>query len=315
MLLNKRVLFVSLALLAFLAFGCSTTDGEANNQSDNGDGQTDDGDGQSGDVGAELLLTEFDEPSLDPFYFSYNSDNRITQMQQGQFAVNYEYLSDGRREQVYTTASHYSHQVSYEYENDEMSKIVYMEDWNFRDSTDWDYTFTSTDSADLIYSLYPVDGTDPMIISYSADFVLDAQGQLTSFQLTNTDTEEETTYTFEYSSNNLTKVVDNNSNTWEIEYDNKKSFLTYHSDFARDFIQSGGLTFYHLDYDLYQLLRKTPMVNAHMNSNNPTSVKYNGKVITTFQYEYNNSDYPFEVWVAHETISPFRITMEYTAAN
>ncbi len=142
----------------------------------------------------------------------------------------------------------------------------------------------------------------------------DSEGRLTYILFENPDATVISDFSFEYTNGNITKIVDGGGDIWEFMYDDKNSFHTFYSgstigaddfygpNFDSDFM---GLT--HLDFTLINRIRKIPYLAAHINQNNPVMYMLNGTVYRTFDYLYNESDYPTTLITSDE-----EITLEYT---
>jgi Fibronectin type III domain len=126
----------------------------------------------------------------------------------------------------------------------------------------------------------------------------DVQNRLIQHTKINTTANTETTYFFEYENENLTKISDGEGNIWEIVYDDYTSFITFYSGYRGGRAFSGGVAAgfsYTYDNNLHDDLRNMPDFWNYRNKNNPVEIRKNGAVLGTFQYEYNELEYPIEM--------------------
>ena len=134
------------------------------------------------------------------------------------------------------------------------------------------------------------------VATYNVSISKNSNGDTTNLIILNTDSNIETTFSFEYENNNLIKIIDSENNLFEISYDNSNNFHTYPSGYSNGWAGvSDFASLQLLDAPLIYKLRKFPTLFNHINANNPVQYKKNGSIYRSFDYEYNLNNYPTKI--------------------
>ncbi|HLW31034.1 MAG TPA: hypothetical protein VKX40_02150 [Aequorivita sp.] len=158
--------------------------------------------------------------------------------------------------------------------------------YDFESNTNYVYTHETSVDYDLI------------TYNYSVNLILNDEGNIVKYEKLDLDSSQLDTATFEYTNGNMTYIKSRTNASWEITYDDNMSFHTYASGFPRIDFRNGakydvaGLL-YHKDLHFETL--DFPQFYRFLNKNNPLEYKVNGEVITTFEYEYNEDNYPISI--------------------
>jgi hypothetical protein len=159
-----------------------------------------------------------------------------------------------------------------------------------------EFSFPSNQTSYIKTVSYVVNGTITELGQFEIQGNFNNEGQLSSLESLDLNTLEVKVFNFEYLDGNLVKIIDSNSDVWEILYDNKKTFHTYRSGCSDSYLSGSdvaGLIF--LDEDLRDDLRHIPFLFDSNNINNPIEYKKNGITYRSFNYDYNGSDYPIKI--------------------
>lgn len=138
---------------------------------------------------------------------------------------------------------------------------------------------------------------------------MDNEGRVLKFTRTNLETSHIDRVYFEYRNGNLTKIT-NGSNVLEITFDNANNWHTYRSAFLPYFYNHSARDLAGLIHfpNMVRWLNQIPQFYAFVNKNNPLEYKLNGEVFTSFQYEYNSSNYPSKITIPQNNVT---IDLEY----
>ena len=180
-------------------------------------------------------------------------------------------------------------------------------DYDFQFDALLNYTYTNISKV--------FTGGPPEIVTNNYSVVLEknSDGNITKYTRTNTDTSQNDVVEFEYTDKNLTKIT-KGGDVLEISYDTSNNWHTYRSGFMPDVYNYtandvGGFIYYP---NLIRWLNQIPQFYNFKNVNNPTEYKVNGNVVTSFQYEYNTSNYPNKITIPQRNVI---IDLEYEVAE
>ena len=241
----------------------------------------------------QILLKEYGYPNGRPLVIEYNEDGQIARKYiYSDFDTRYTY-TDGK-----ISTEKYYHPTSglidalYTYDATQRLTHLIIKEAGSRFNYTCTYDFQS--NTNYTYSLRrPID-YKVFIDNYSVNIILNDEGNIVQYEELNLDTLELLTTTFEYTNGNLTKMIKNNGDILEISYDDKMSFHTYESGYPSLVtlisMEDGAGQIYNRDLliETYNI----PQFYRYLNKNNPLEYKLNGEVKTTFEYEYNEDDYP-----------------------
>ncbi len=204
-----------------------------------------------------------------------------------------------------------SAQLTYEYSGTTLSGLTIHEtaedataDYEFQFNSPLNYNYTI-----ISENLYG----GPHISNYTVDLEMDNEGKVLKFTRTNLETSHIDRVYFEYINGNLTKIA-NGSNVLEITFDNANNWHTYRSGFlpyfyGHDARDLGGLIYFP---NMVRWLNQIPQFYDFVNKNNALEYKFNGEVFTTFQYEYNQYNYPSKITIPQQNDT---IVLEYEAVE
>lgn len=265
-----------------------------------------------GTVQATIVFTTAELTNLQLKKYIYSSSNSLKIIYNEDNQVNIKYLFESL-ETTYAydngqiISEDYHHPVrgrldaDYNYNaNQELVQLTTVESYshgytsctfNFESKTNYAYT-------QIVFS-QGGNGGNTQTFNYSIILTLNMDGNIVKYESRNIDTSELKTTTFEYTNDNITKLVTPEGKVLEIIYDNKKSFHTYKSRYPRGFhsandeiIDVAGFIYIDNIIDIYLATRYIPQFYDHLNKNNPLEYKLDGQVKTTFEYEYNENNYP-----------------------
>ena len=254
-----------------------------------------------------LRLKQYHYRNGQKLNIEYNDDHQITRKYiYEDLDTRYLYNSDGN-----IISEDFEHSVTgrlyanYTYNaNQELVQLITKEgyvfgykkcNYNFDSSTNYTYTRIVFD-----------DIQNTTTYNYSVILSLNEDGNIVRYDRLNVDTTELETTFFEYTNGNVTKMITPDGKVLEILYDNKRSFHTYKSRFPKS---SGSLYgeisdvasfIYTEDINIHFATSEIPKFYHYVNKNNPLEYKLNGQVKTTFEYEYNENDYPSNLKVNFE---------------
>ncbi|MAO47652.1 fibronectin type III domain-containing protein [Winogradskyella sp.] len=241
------------------------------------------------------LLTYRGDPSPYGYInidYTYNQNNQIL-----------------KEESYYRDAFGKTGRLDYIYTNDILTGLSIYErvedvtnDLQFQFDSEIAYTYVSTTRVD--YNEY--------INYYQVQLEINNDNNITKYTRTNTETMHVDVVHFEYSNGNLTKIT-NGTNILEISYDTANNWHTYRSGFLPeiyDHNEKDMAGFICYPNFLGYWLKFMPEFYDFINTNNPLEYKYNGEVLTTFQYEYNEMNYPKKITIPERNLI---IDLEYEA--
>ncbi|MDC8002347.1 fibronectin type III domain-containing protein [Aequorivita todarodis] len=185
--------------------------------------------------------------------------------------------------------------VDYTYNQNQELVHLKTSEYYFYSSDHYTYNFDSTTNYTYTHRRY-VD-YDTYTYNYSVNIILNDDGNIVNYEELNLDTSELLITTFEYTNGNMTKLVTPDGNVLEIVYDDKKSFHTYKSRFPQypkpigEIFDATGLIYID-SIPVYSRAKFIPQFYDYVNKNNPLEYKLDGQVKTTFEYVYNEDDYP-----------------------
>ncbi|PIV51723.1 MAG: hypothetical protein COS19_00325 [Flavobacteriaceae bacterium CG02_land_8_20_14_3_00_34_13] len=243
----------------------------------------------------DLLISEY-KFSNSSINVDYDENNKIIQKGSPFNYTNYSYDQNkkittefgGPQGPVFSS-------TQYTYQNTNLSTILLRE--GNEEFWEIEFSFSSDQTSYTKTVSYVLNGMITQLGQYEISGNFNNEGQLISLESLNLNTLEVEVFNFEYLNGNLIKIIDPNSDVWEILYDNKKTFHTYRSgcsdSYWRALFDVAGLIF--LDEDLASALRHIPFLFDSNNSNNPIEYKKNGTTYRSFNYDYNDSNYPIKI--------------------
>lgn len=268
----------------------------------------------------KLLLSEY---NYDDQYWKvkmkYNSSGQM--VEKGLFEngdttrlpymrLNYFYNAEGSisKEEFYNIIVY--GKADYFYNNNNLTKIIHRigaEDVSYTTyEFNEDATFYSQESE------YHCGGCDPPIVkTYNQleSFVTyNSDGFITRIERKNLDNELVDDFTFNYNNGNIIEIVDVlNSDKLEVNYDDSPNFNTYITG-IQSILNESILGLPYLE-TFRTILSNMPLFFKFNNVNNPLEYKFNGEVIKTFRYEYNEYGYPVKINIGPSSSN--EINLEY----
>lgn len=207
--------------------------------------------------------------------YTYDNSQRLTN----------QYNSNADSNSIWTE---YLYDENFDFSNINIVLMGYNSYYEFR------YNFNEDSS--YLYEIYSHNYNGPLnlISSYECEYSLDSNNRIITFKITDTNTNIEKLYNFEYLNDNITKIETPNQ-TLEISYDNYNNYLTYKNGFHPAIMSANniiaGLLF--LPNDIKNQIGSIPFLFFHRNKNNPVEYKLNGSIYKEFTYEYDYNNYPF----------------------
>lgn len=253
----------------------------------------------------KLLLTKYtllhSSGGSDSINLNYNENEQLTQKLfptavTSPISSNYYYNDNNKLSHL--SSSPFLNEVSFNYSSNQINDITILEG----DSDVYKkfyYSNFTNNSYNVIQTLNnSMDGSEDFINEKNIDYTLNSDDCLSTLKITDLNTQEINNLTFTYSNvGNLIKM-DFDGNILNIEYDNSNNFHTYDA-FLLDsriynFKDSGGLLF--LNDEFIQIIKYLPIF-INKNVNNPTKYILNGNLVRTFDYEYNDLNYPSKITI------------------
>lgn len=225
-------------------------------------------------------------------YYYYNDNNKISQL----------------------TRSPFLNKVSFNYSSNQIDDITILEG----DSDVYKkfyYSNFTDNSYNVIQTLNnSMSGSEDFINEKNIDYTLNSNDCLSSLTITDLNTQEINNLNFTYSNVGNLIEMDFDGNILNIEYDNSNNFHTYDAFLldsrSYNFKDSGGLLF--LNDEFTEVIKYLPFF-INKNVNNPTKYIFNGNLIRTFDYEYNDLNYPSKITIQEvdSSITYPEIELEY----
>lgn len=246
---------------------------------------------------SELYLQKLAYSSYNSQLFEYDENYNLvehrTNVEEPNYSVNYVYQYENNlivREN--RSANDYQRGIcDYTYDANGLVKIRhrYGDDISLTDiyEFNFDHTFYTRE-----FTYSNSNNEQSYTTVYFNNATYGGEGHLTRLETQNQTNGESRINLFQYAGGNLIKVTDADSNVWEIEYDDKKSFKTFNSHFAGAQFSFGIYRYNFLENNLVDELIRIPFFYNYNNQNNITAVRKNGALFVQISYEYNVYDYP-----------------------
>ncbi|MDR6300462.1 fibronectin type III domain-containing protein [Mesonia maritima] len=250
----------------------------------------------------KLLLTNYIflySSGRDSISLTYNENEQLTQKLFPRaihpISSNYYYNDDNKISKL----NRFPHlnKVTFNYSSNQIDEITIL-----KGDSDVYYEFYysnfTNNSYNVIQTLKRFGGSEDFINEKNIDYTLNSDDCLSKLTITNLNTQEVNSLTFKYSKAGNLIEMDFDGNVLNIEYDNSNNFHTYDA-FLLDsriynFKDSGGLLF--LNDEFIEVIKYLPFF-INKNVNNPTKYILNGNLIRTFDYEYNDLNYPSKITI------------------
>ncbi len=271
----------------------------------------------------DLQLKNYNRNDYYEFMLTYNEDGLLIYrgdprpFPNGYTNVDYTYKQNN---EILTEYSRYSDAtggpsglLNYQYSNNMLTELYiketgedFLNNYEFQFITPLNYSYEHR-HINFNSGQSPPDTT---YYNYTVILEQDTDENIRRYTRTNTETLTVNIIQFEYANKNLTKITDG-GNVFEITYDNSNNWHTYRSGFmpyvyfytAADI---GG--FFYLPNLIRTWLRDIPDFFDFNNTNNPLEYKFNGQILTSFQYEYNQFNYPSKIIIPQQSDT---IELEY----
>ena len=252
---------------------------------------------------------------------TYNENNQIVRrykrwdqlnidLEEYEYTYNSKGLLSSERIRLHHTAGGTSGQALYTYNGGQLETLTLNEGYG-----DFYVTISHSFQTPINYTFIrrTEDGNGPPnITNHEVSLILDANENLTEYRETNTTAGTSIIYSFEYENENLVKVTIGN-NVLEISYDDANNLHTYPSQFSQyenqGYIEHCG--FFDNFIRQFQTMQRIPYFFTYNNKNNPVEYKLNGQIIQTYQYEYNEYNYPSRIDNLIEFGNPKYMTLSY----
>ncbi|GGE42478.1 hypothetical protein [Psychroflexus planctonicus] len=224
----------------------------------------------------------------------------------------YYYNSNGNLRTVMNASGYYgSAQISYS-PNGLFDNIIWRNGFDvyykygYDNFTSNSYTLTNKHINEFL-------GEEILQFEKNVEYTLDYEGRLTSTIYTNVNTQETNSIYFDYSESGNLIEISYDDNILNIEYDQKNNFHTYNPFLAENanvshLVDVGGLLY--LDEPLREILKFLPNLK-YINKNNPVKYTLNGTETKTFEYDYNDMNYPTSIIVKEGDEILLNIGLEY----
>jgi hypothetical protein len=230
------------------------------------------------------MVLKFNDPSIpnwEVYNHSYTYENDKVVEDRGNYSGFYAGISLSAR-------------ANYTYHNNQLSSFILRGNYDGYE-TRRTHTITSATSYSYVREQFDFVGLYETV-NYSVDLIFNGSNQLIGYEEVNVDSNQVVhNMTFEYENGDLTKITQG-AIIFEIQYDTANNFLRYTNNgfvpLDGNEMSSSGFHAVVTSSFPFNIIRRIPFFLTHQNTNNPIAFLRNGVPVQTFEYEYNEYNYP-----------------------